>query len=129
MKNEKGVIFPLTMMFSLLFCLSVLHVLELYHIEMQLAEYEQQSYDVDSLMQMAVVDVKAQIAASVPAKQTGQGTFIYPNGTAQYEWKQGTKNEIKVTIAVISHEGIRYSAEFTVSFPALELIEWKETYS
>ncbi|ANB60690.1 competence type IV pilus minor pilin ComGG [Anoxybacteroides amylolyticum] len=128
-RNEKGVIFPMTVMFSLLFCLAVFHALELYETEMQLADYVRQSSDVDSLMQMAVVDVKAQIAASARGKQSGKGTFTYPNGTVQYDWKQGTQNDIKVTLIAISSEGIQYSAQFTISFPSLELIEWKETYS
>jgi competence protein ComGG len=128
MKNEKGVIFPITVLFSFLFLSLLFHVLELYETEVELTKYEQQSYDVDSLMQMAVIDVKAQMAANVPAKSTSKGTFAYPNGTAQYEWKQLTASEVKVTMTVVSYEGIRYSAEFTVSFPAMELIEWKEKY-
>ncbi|MBB5325226.1 competence protein ComGG [Anoxybacillus tepidamans] len=128
MKNEKGVIFPITVLFSFLFLSLFFHVLKLYETEVELTKYEQQSYDVDSLMQMAVTDVKAQMAANVPANSAGKGTFAYPNGNAQYEWKQFTSNEIKVTVTVVSYEGIRYSAEFTISFPAMELIEWKEKY-
>ncbi len=128
MRNEKGMIFLITVLFSFLFLLLLLHVLELYETEIQFAKYEQQSYDVDSLMQMAVTDVKTQLAAISSANTTNKGTFVYPNGTADYEWERLNENEVKVMISAVSHEGIRYDAEFTVSLPTMELVEWKEKY-
>jgi competence protein ComGG len=128
MRKEKGMIFPITVLFSFLFLLVLLHVLKLYETEIEFTKYEQQSYDVDSLMQMAVTDVKTQLAAVSPANTTNKGTFVYPNGTADYEWKRLSENEVKVTISAVSHEGIHYGAEFTVSLPTMELVEWKEKY-
>ncbi|WP_027407778.1 competence type IV pilus minor pilin ComGG [Anoxybacteroides tepidamans] len=126
MKNEKGVIFPITVLFSCLFLSLLLHVLALYEEEIEFAKYEQQSYDVDSLMQMAVKDVNAELEEKLPSISSGKGTFVYPIGTAKYEWQLLSGEKVMVTMSAISNEGIRYEAEFTVSFPGLELVEWKE---
>ncbi|WP_044744505.1 MULTISPECIES: competence type IV pilus minor pilin ComGG [unclassified Anoxybacillus] len=127
MRNEKGMIFPMTVMFSCVFLFCLLHVLRLYEMELEFAKAEQQSYEADSLMQMAVVDIKASIASHVPTQQTNNGMFVYPNGRAEYSWQQLSNDQVKAKVSVFSNEGVRYTAEFTVSFPNLELLEWKES--
>ncbi|QPA30041.1 competence type IV pilus minor pilin ComGG [Thermaerobacillus caldiproteolyticus] len=128
MKNEKGMIFPITMLVSFLFLFIFVRMLELYKTETEMAKYEQQSYEVDSVMQMAVTDVKRQLAVMWPTDTSNRGTLTYPNGVANYEWKQMSEHEMKVTIFATSHDGIHYGAECIISLPELELIEWKEKY-
>jgi competence protein ComGG len=127
-RNEKGMIFPMTVMFSCAFLFCLLHVLRLYEMELEFAKAEQQSYEADSLMQMAVADIQASIASHVPTQQTNSGMLVYPNGRAEYSWQQLSNDQVKAKVSVFSNEGVRYTAEFTVSFPNLELLEWKESF-
>ncbi|SFA45001.1 competence protein ComGG [Parageobacillus thermantarcticus] len=90
--------------------------------------YEQQSREVDAVMQMAVFDVKNQIAA-FPDLQRDEGVFVYPVGKANYTWEKIDEMKIKALITAHSDEGIRYSATFVVLFPSLDIIEWTENHS
>ncbi|MFC4182975.1 competence type IV pilus minor pilin ComGG [Saccharococcus thermophilus] len=125
MYKQSGVIFPLTVVVSFFFLLMLAHVLALYEVEMETMRYEQQSSEVESIMQMAVFDVKKQIASS-PLQQGKEGTFLYPIGKADYEWKKIDETTIQATISAYSDTGIRYSATFLISLPSLDIIQWTE---
>jgi competence protein ComGG len=128
MRNQSGVIFPITVMVSFFFLLALSHVLTLYQVEMEAMAYEQQSREVDEVMQMAVFDVKNQIA-TFPDLQRDEGVFAYPVGKANYTWEKIDETKIKAVISVHSDEGIRRSATFIVLFPSLDIIEWIENHS
>jgi competence protein ComGG len=125
MCKQSGVIFPLTVVVSFFFLLMLAHVLALYEVEMETMRYEQQSSEVESIMQMAVFDVKKQMA--FPLLQQGkEGTFLYPIGKADYQWKKIDETTIQATISAYSNAGIRYRATFLVSLPSLDIIQWTE---
>ena len=128
MQNQSGVIFPITAMVSFFILLALSHVLELYQVEMESMAYEQKSYEVDSIMQMAVVDVKKQLA-SFPDVQGNEGVFIYPIGKANYKWEKIDETKVKATVSAHSDGGIRYSATFIILFPSLDIIQWTENHS
>jgi competence protein ComGG len=128
MRNQSGMIFPITVVVSFFFLLAFSHVLELYQVEMESIAYEQQSYEVDSIMQMAVFDVKKQIA-SFPDLQGNEGVFVYPIGKANYKWEKIDETKVKALIFARSDGGIRYGATFIVLFPSLDIIEWTENNS
>jgi competence protein ComGG len=125
MRKQSGVIFPITVVVSFFLLLMLGHVLALYEVEMETMKYEQQSFEVESIMQMAVFDVKKQMASS-PLQQEKEGTFLYPIGKADYQWKKIDETTIQATISAYSSGGIRYGATFLVSFPSLDIIEWTE---
>jgi competence protein ComGG len=127
-RNQNGVIFPITVIVSFFFLLALAHVLELYQMEMGSIEYEQQSYEVDSIMQMAIVDVKKQIA-SFSNLQGNEGVFIYPIGKANYKWEKIDEMKVKAMVSAYSDGEIRYSATFVVLFPSLDIIQWTENNS
>jgi competence protein ComGG len=128
MRKQSGVIFPLTFVVSFFLLLMLGNVLALYEVEMETMRYEQQSSEVESIMQMAVFDVKKQIASS-PLQQGKEGTFLYPIGKADYEWKKIDETTIQATISAYSNAGIRYSATFLASLPSLDIIQWTENGS
>ena len=115
-------------MISFFFLLALSHVLALYQVEMAAMANEQQSREVDAVMQMAVFDVKNQIA-TFPDLQRDEGVFVYPVGKANYTWKKIDETKIKATISAYSDKGTRYSATFIVLFPSLDIIEWIENHS
>lgn len=128
MRNQSGMIFPVTVMVSFFILMALSHVLALYQVEMEAIAYEQQSREMDEMMQMAVFDVKQQIAA-FSDWQRDEGVFVYPLGKANYTWEKIDETKIKAAISVYSDKGIRYSATFIVSFPALDIIEWTENHA
>jgi competence protein ComGG len=128
MRKQSGVIFPLTVMVSFFLLLMLAHVLALYEAEMETMKYEQQSSEVESVMQMAVFDIKKQMASSSPLQSGNEGTFLYPIGKADYQWKKINETTIQAAISAYSSDGIRYSAAFLVSLPSLDIIEWTENY-
>ncbi|MBY6269432.1 MAG: hypothetical protein CW344_14520, partial [Parageobacillus thermoglucosidasius] len=83
MRNQSGMIFPVTVMVSFFILMALSHVLALYQVEMEAIAYEQQSREMDEMMQMAVFDVKQQIAA-FSDWQRDEGVFVYPLGKANY---------------------------------------------
>jgi competence protein ComGG len=66
MRNERGIMFPITVLLSCLFLLLVVHACALYEEELEFMKREEQSYDVDSLMQMAVHDLKTDLQGVAP---------------------------------------------------------------
>jgi competence protein ComGG len=125
MRKQSGIIFPLTVVVSFFFLLMLAYVLTLYEVEMETMKYEQQSFEAESVMQMAVFDIKKQMASS-PLQQEKKGTFLYPTGKADYQWKKRNEITIEATISAYSNSGTRYSATFLVSLPSLDIIEWTE---
>ncbi|RAK22368.1 competence protein ComGG [Anoxybacillus vitaminiphilus] len=128
MNNEKGFILPVTMIFSFFLLLLFVHVIELYKMETEFAAHEQQMYELDGIMQMAVVDVKNKISNLSDTVTFLDETVVYPTGKAHYELKRLGQERINVHVLCISNNGLEYKAEFTLSVPDMELVEWKEKY-
>jgi competence protein ComGG len=126
MRKQSGVIFPMTVVVSFFFLLMLAHVLALYEVEMETLKYEQQSSEVESVMQMAVFDIKKQLASFSDLQPGNEGTFLYPIGKADYQWKRIDETTIHATVSAYSSGGIRYSATFLVLLPSLDIIEWTE---
>jgi competence protein ComGG len=126
--NEKGFILPVTLVFSFFVLLLFAHSVELYKMEAEFANHEEKIYELDSLMQMAVTDIKSKITHSPQEITYFYDEVTYPIGRVQYTLQRLNENEIKVMVVCISNDGFEYGAEFTLSIPSMELIEWKEKY-
>ncbi|AGT32769.1 hypothetical protein M493_12610 [Geobacillus genomosp. 3] len=126
MGRQDGVIFPLVAVVALLFAFSVTHVLLLYEVEQQAMHDARQAVEADELVQMAVFDVREQIAASDPSMVGHEGEWTYPRGTAVYRWEKEGETSVRVALSVRSSSGLRRSVVFTVVLPALHITEWSE---
>ncbi|MBB6284637.1 competence type IV pilus minor pilin ComGG [Geobacillus subterraneus] len=126
MGRQDGVIFPLVAVVALLLAFSVTHVLLLYEVEQEAAHAARQAAEADELVQMAVFDVKEQIAASGPSTAVHEGEWTYPRGTAAYRWEKVGETSVRVSLSVHSSSGLRRSAAFTVMIPSLHITEWSE---
>jgi competence protein ComGG len=128
MNNEKGFVLPVTVIFSFFLLLLFVHTIELYKVEMEFGHYQQQMDELDWLMQMAVTDIKHKIGSLSDTVTILDETVVYPIGQAQYQLTRLSPDRVNVQVLCTSHNGLKYAAEFIVSVPDMELIEWKEKY-
>ncbi|MBA2869913.1 competence protein ComGG [Anoxybacillus calidus] len=128
MNNEKGFVLPVTMIFSFFLLLLFVHVIELYKMEIEFAHHEQQMYELDWLMQMAVTDIKNKLSNLSDTVTVLDETVVYPTGKAHYQLNRLSQELVNVHVLCISNNELEYKAEFTLSVPGMELIEWKEKY-
>ncbi|ABO67713.1 MULTISPECIES: competence type IV pilus minor pilin ComGG [Geobacillus] len=126
MGRQDGVVFPLVAVVALLLAFSVTHIVLLYEVEQQAAHADRQAAEADELVQMAVFDVKEQIALSDPTMTVREGEWTYPRGTAVYRWEKEGETSVRVALSVRSSSGFRRSVVFTVMLPALHITEWSE---
>ncbi|MEW5320599.1 competence type IV pilus minor pilin ComGG [Geobacillus thermoleovorans] len=126
MGRQDGVIFPIVTVVSLLLVFSVMHVLLLYEAERQAAYEAQQAAEADELVQMAVFDVKERIASADPSTAGEAGEWTYPRGMAAYRWVREDAAHIQVSLSIRSASGLRRAVMFTVTLPALHIVEWSE---
>ncbi|MFC0296946.1 competence type IV pilus minor pilin ComGG [Geobacillus jurassicus] len=126
MGRQDGVIFPLAAVVALLFSFSAANVLLLYEAERQAAYAARQAAEADELVQMAVFDVKEQIASVDPSTAWKEGEWIYPRGTVAYRWTRESEARVRVALSIRSASGLRRAVTFTVTLPALHIVEWSE---
>lgn len=124
--RQDGVIFPLVAIVALFLTFSITHVLFLYEAEQRAANDARLAAEADELVQMAVFDVKEQIAASDSSAAVREGEWTYPRGTAVYRWEKAGGTSVQVSLLVRSSSGLRRSVTFTVMLPALHITEWSE---
>ncbi|NGY69569.1 hypothetical protein F6Y04_00860 [Bacillus megaterium] len=125
MGRQDGVVFPLVAVVALLLAFSVTHVVLLYEVEQQAAHAARQAAEADELVQMAVFDVKEQIALSDPTMTVREGEWTYPRGTAVYRWeKKGKRASVSPCLSA-RHPDLE-EVSFTVMLPALHITEWSE---
>jgi competence protein ComGG len=126
--GEKGFILPATLLFSFFLLLLLVHSIELYKMEVEFANHEQQMNDLDWLMQMAVTDIKNKISNLSDTATDIDETMIYPLGQVHYQLKRLSQDTVSVNVLCVSNSDFKYEAEFILSIPSMELIEWKEKY-
>ncbi|OLO42878.1 hypothetical protein BTR23_02445 [Alkalihalophilus pseudofirmus] len=81
MGNQKGFILPTTIMLCLFMSLAVLHLVEVYMTEKNFSFEQEEIFMIESLMQMAIVDLVHEIGMM---EQNYSSEFHYDNGTATY---------------------------------------------
>ncbi|NNV05375.1 competence type IV pilus minor pilin ComGG [Geobacillus sp. C56-T2] len=126
MERQAGVIFPFIAVVAMLFSCAVANALLLYEAERQAAEAARQAAEAEELVQMAVVDVKAQIAAASLSTAGQEGEWAYPRGVAAYRWERKDKTNVRVVLSIRSTSGLQRAVTFTVVLPALNITEWRE---
>lgn len=128
MKNERGLVFPITVFISFFIAVIFVHSIELYKLESEFSHHAELSVEVDSLMKMAINDVK-QVIAELPETTTeAEGTIMYPNGSVYYRLQRLSDDTVKVNVSCISKSNGKYEVQFTLLLPGMELLEWNEQY-
>jgi competence protein ComGG len=126
MGRQDGVIFPLVAVVALLLAFFMTNAALLYEAEQQAAHAARQAAEADELVQMAVFDVKEQIAATAAAATEQEGGWTYPRGEAVYRWQKETEASVRVFLTVRSAAGLQRTVAFTVALPSLDITEWTE---
>jgi len=127
-KNERGLVFPITVFISFFIAVIFVHSIELYKLESEFSHHAELSVEVDSLMKMAINDVK-QVIAELPETTTeAEGTIMYPNGSVYYRLQRLSDDTVKVNVSCISKSNGKYEVQFTLLLPGMELLEWNEQY-
>lgn len=93
MGRQDGVIFPLVAVVALLLAFFMTNAALLYEAEQQAAHAVRQAAEADELVQMAVFDVKEQIAATAAVTTKQEGKWTYPRGEAVCRWAKGNGGE------------------------------------
>lgn len=128
MKNERGLVFPITVFISFFIAVIFVHSIELYKLESEFSHHAELSVEVDSLMKMAINDVKRVIAELPETTTEAEGTIMYPNGSAYYRLQRLSDDTVKVNVSCISKSNGKYEVQFTLLLPGMELLEWNEQY-
>lgn len=126
MGRQDGVIFPLVAVVALLLAFFMTNAALLYEAEQQAAHAVRQAAEVDELVQMAVFDVKEQIAATAAVTTKQEGKWTYPRGEAVCRWQKETEASVRVFLTVRSAAGLQRTVAFTVALPSLDITEWTE---
>ncbi|MGZ0086323.1 competence type IV pilus minor pilin ComGG [Caldibacillus thermoamylovorans] len=126
MERQAGVIFPFIAVVAMLFSCAVANALLLYEVERQAAEAARQAAEAEELVQMAVVDVKEEIAAASLSTAGQEGEWPYPRGVVAYRWERKDKTSVRVVLSIRSTSGLQRAVTFTVVLPALDITEWRE---
>jgi len=127
-KNERGLVFPITVFISFFIAVIFVHSIELYKLESEFSHHAELSVEVDSLMKMAINDVKRVIAELPETTTEAEGTIMYPNGSAYYRLQRLSDDTVKVNVSCISKSNGKYEVQFTLLLPGMELLEWNEQY-
>jgi len=127
-KNERGLVFPITVFVSFFIAVIFVHSSELYKLESEFSDYSELSVEVDSLMKMAINDVKQVIAELPETTMEAEETIMYPNGSAYYRLQRLSDDTVKVNVSCISKSNGKYEVQFILLLPDMELLEWNEQY-
>ncbi|KFZ42864.1 competence protein comGG [Anoxybacillus flavithermus] len=128
MKNERGVIFPFTIMCALLMSALFLHSVALYHTEIQFFEEEKKWYEADYLMKQTLNDVK-QTLANAPENVTSLSqTISFSRGRATYRAAKNGADVWSVNVSCVTNAQFRYDVQFQFHVLTNDISEWKELY-
>lgn len=125
MKDEKGFIFPTTMV-MILFCLLIItHISMTLISEKKFYSETEQHYVLENLMQVAVEQSLSQIkdGTAVLYETT---TYNITNGTFIYNIKKTSPNIYEVEITCISNKSKEYTAKYQYDYAINEMILWSE---
>ena len=128
MKNQKGFVFPITVAFTFFIIMIFIQAIELYKLETEFSNHEKMNVELDSIMKVAVNDIKIVIASPPETKTEAEGTIEYPSGRVSYRLHRLNQHTVKVNALCLSKSNKKYEAEFTLSLPDMQLMEWKEKY-
>lgn len=126
MKNEKGVILPLTMILSFFFLLLFSHQLILYLNEKKFLIETEGINRLESIMQMSVKDIKEELSALEQLEEPVNSTHTYPIGTVKYSLYPMLDNDVKVDMTVHDHDGRVDQARFFYNFEQKKITNWVE---
>lgn len=125
MKDEKGFIFPTTMV-MILFCLLIItHISMTLISEKKFYSETEQHYVLENLMQVAVAQSLNQIKDST-AILNETATSNTTNGTFIYNVKKTSPNIYEVEITCISKKNKEYTAKYQYDYAINEMIVWSE---
>lgn len=126
MNNEKGVILPLTLVLSFFFLLLFSHQLILYVNEKKFLVEIEGVNNLESIMQMGVKDILNELSSFEELKNSVNGTYIYPNGSAHYSLNPEPDNKIRVELKVQDDQGRMDLARFFYSIELKKVLNWVE---
>ncbi|QGQ47241.1 competence type IV pilus minor pilin ComGG [Metabacillus sediminilitoris] len=125
MNDEKGFIFPTTMV-MILFCLLIItHISMTLISEKKFYSETEQHYVLENLMQVAVEQSLAQIKDGT-AILNETTTFNTTNGTFIYSVIKTSPNIYEVEITCISNKNKEYTAKYQYDYAINEMILWSE---
>ena len=126
MRNEKGVIFPLTMIISFFMFLLFSHQIALYLNEKKFLIEVEGINQLESIMQMGVKDISAELLMLEEVHDPILATLIYPNGSLDYSINPDVNDTVKVIMTAMDEDGRKYIANMYFSFGQKKVIKWIE---
>lgn len=127
-ENERGVIFPFTIMCALLISALFLHSVALYNTEIQFFEEEKKWYEADYLMKQTLSHMKQTLANAPENVSSLSKTVSFSYGQATYTAKRGSEVVWLVTISCVTNAQFRYDVQCQFDASTNDITEWKELY-
>ncbi|MBZ5749720.1 competence type IV pilus minor pilin ComGG [Metabacillus rhizolycopersici] len=124
MKNEKGFIFPTTMV-MVLFCLLIVgHIATNLISDKQFYAETEQYYLLENLMQLAVDQSLMEIKSETTT--TNETTKNTLNGSFTYTIRENLPNIFEVQLSCATKENKTYTASYQYDSTSNEMISWSE---
>ena len=127
-KNEQGVIFPFTVMCSLLISALFLHAVALYNTEIQFYEEEKKWYEADYLMKQTLTHVKQTLANTSENVPSLSQAVSFVHGQATYTATRIGKAAWSVNVSCVTNTQFRYDVQFEFDALTNDISAWKELY-
>ena len=123
MKNEKGVIYPIAFMVSLLFFTIFFHYLNQYILEEQFYHETEMMFYLENSMQVLSIEVMKE----TNRKEKRSGTKQYQDVLTTFEVIPKTDYESQITISCKARKGAQeLSVVFTYNFETKSVTNWIE---
>lgn len=125
MRNEKGFIFPFTLIISMLFTYFMLHQIELYNIDNKVINEFEELAILGSLIQIGTVDIISEIDMSVEP-YNASGSFHYSLGTVTYSLNKISDTLLRVDVQSETRQNRIYSVVFVYDYSIKAVTKWLE---
>jgi competence protein ComGG len=125
MKNEKGYIYPVTLLFIFFLILVFLQQMDVFLLEKMFFQESEELYALENIMTLGVEKVVDELEELGENVQT-EGTFPYPHGTFQYWIMPVSNDESFVTVICTTSANRKYRANFYYHFGEKRIKNWME---
>jgi competence protein ComGG len=125
MKNEKGYIYPVTLLLIFFLILIFHHQIDVLLLEKMFFRETEELYVLDNIMTLGVEKVVDELEELGENVET-TGTISYPHGTFQYWIMPVTTEESFVTVICTTSAKRKYRANFYYHFGEKKIKNWME---
>jgi competence protein ComGG len=122
MNREKGFIFPMAIILSLLVCTAIFAAVEIYLDEKKYAVLITEYYQRNTMELLALRDIRGIIESG---GENSKGTLQFSNGTVTYQTAE-SDGDIAISLFIKNDTGEEFESEIRYNQTEKRIVRWEE---